>query len=474
MFTLSCLLTVVALYGQAPNKIVFDVVEGVYASDESLIVKVKCYDIEENDITSSVRLSYTTDGSLPDSQSEYMGDDGVVLVADAKYKRITLNVLAENSDGVLHANACYVFDDNGVVYTNVTSMDGLQHGDQVLFVVSGALGPSGLVRSSTILNEKVSSSTTFLYRNVAVDINDEKIIFVPDNALLVTLEKGTNCWYLKTPEGEYISSVKDKSGFELRTTKNTYSKAVFETKSTPYKIKMGNSRYFACVTMDDKIYNWSWQTAIVSSFEDGELGLPMLFKKNSTYQTTPNDTENEFYLVVEDAYTGKQQTIRFTNIGGGKHSLFVDNLCGRFYIRDGRADNSGTYFGVASHNVANESMMIVSNLEDDVFIGRDGGSIELSRNPENLVYLTTSTNASIGQIGRLERGVFLIDLSSTPTLTISEPVVTDVDDTIIDSGDNVPPVYYDLHGRILGNEMPQKSGVYIKQRASDAVKFVIR
>ena len=151
------------------------------------------------------------------------------------------------------------------------------------------------------------------------------------------------------------------------------------------------------------------------------------------------------------------------------------NFSGRFYIRDGRADNSGTFFGAhaedtSAANYSAGNTRADTSAESDICIDRQDKRYTLERNPATLQYFTTSSDVAAGMTGGLYSGTLTLDTTGDgPTLALTDPVVTGATTLLSPDSEKGPATYFDLQGRPVSN--PTVPGLYIRRTPVSSTLF---
>ena len=457
-------------------RIILNVAENVIDSGKSFYLKPYC--LNGNDkLDTSAKVYYTLDGTLPTEESETVPAEGILVKCAEPYGRVTVNMLAMNDGGSIVASACYEFY-NGYdcVYRRVDDPASLHDGDRVLFVRS--YSREGF-EPWIVMQHGFASGydyTNMCFQSVDLKINDDgTIIDVPVEAMALTLEKSGSTWRFKTPEGDYLTAKSNATPFVISKTSSSLSNFKFETVGSSYRLKTNSSNRYICATAQnaaDRVAEWKTKTSLSGNDE-----CPVLYVKEAgkEFVHTPADADNEFYLVIEDLETGNQLTQRFTNLHNGKHQLSVANFSGRFYIRDGRADNSGTFFGAhaedtSAANYSAGNTRADTSAESDICIDRQDKRYTLERNPATLQYFTTSSDVAAGMTGGLYSGTLTLDTTGDgPTLALTDPVVTGATTLLSPDSEKGPATYFDLQGRPVSN--PTVPGLYIRRTPVSSTLF---
>ena len=459
-------------------RIILNAAENVIDSGKSFYLKPYC--LNGNDkLDTSAKVYYTLDGTLPTEESETVPAEGILVKCAEPYGRVTVNMLAMNDGGSVVASACYEFY-NGYdcVYRRVDDPATLHDGDRVLFVRS--YSREGF-EPWIVMQHGFAPGydyTNMCFQSADLKISDDgTIIDVPVEAMALTLEKSGNTWRFKTPEGDYLTAKSNATPFVVSKTSSSLSNFKFETVGSSYRLKTNSYNRCICATAQntaDRVAEWKTKTSLSGNDE-----CPVLYVKESgkEFVHTPADADNEFYLVIEDLETGNQLTQRFTNLHNGKHQLSVANFSGRFYIRDGRADNSGTFFGAhaedtSAANYSAGNTRADTYAESDICIDRKDKSYTLERNPATLQYFTTSSDVAAGMTGGLYSGTLTLDTTGDgPTLALTDPVVTGATTLLSPDSEKGPATYFDLQGRPVSN--PSVPGLYIRHTpASDTIILI--
>ena len=353
----------------APTAIIIKENEGNYEVGAELTVSLaadtKAYPAPE--------LFYTIDGRAANDGKATPYTEPFTLVEREGHKTVTVNAYAVNDAGDCVASAMYIFGANKVdagdpnKWSLVTNVAQLNDGDEVLMV-------SNKYGKALSTNQKNNNRG-----NASVTLNEAKdeLTEVADDAQVIVLNKTADGWTLKTDnyvdkDGNAVETgylfTQGTSGSYLRTDADLHAVPETEGAECSYadiNIMSNGAATVAFKTTDASNkylnYNNNNGSGLFSSYgpdygtptspnysPTSQYDAPHFYKKGGfRYE----DVE-EFYLVMPvNEWDGNDvhEVYPFVYKGevNGEHlyEVSVSNIRGDFYVRDGRADNSGTYFG---------------------------------------------------------------------------------------------------------------------------------
>ena len=483
----------------APTAITFSQKEGTYAESANFNVKLAA----DAEAYPTPTLYYTIGGYTAQGDNHIAYDDaqGIDIAKPADGNVVTINAYAVNDAGAVINAATYVFSDN--TYTTsgwIRIQDASQLTDGLNVIV--AYAPNG--SASTELNMMTSGvSSNGGLESVKVECNNTYGVISGDvnKAQKVTLEgNATDGWYLKLYNNEkgyiipkYKKSIKGyENGLDFTTDKSS---------AIPTTIDLSDGNAYVTFNGTDRefVYNEPGSRfAGYNKIADTQRRAIDLFREG---EYTAGKPYEDLYLVMKsNEIGGAEVAMPFTYEGEGRYTLSVNDLQGSFYIRDGKANNGGTYFGASADecidpetstgyvgNSINASVSAIKgepsigvkdNNGKDVYayVGKNGRSeFTLVYDPlqENHYVFSTHPNTNIGHVARIDHAVFTVEYTpgsqANGRLLVSGMNTTGVDDI---STDNLGQArYFNLQGMPVANPA---SGIYIRIIGDTATKVYIK
>ena len=483
----------------APTAITFSKTEGTYSESEVFNVKLAA----DAEAYPAPTLYYTIGGYTAQGDNHIVYDDaqGIDVAKPADGNVVTINAYAVNDAGAVINAATYVF--SGETYTAsgwIRIQDASQLTDGLNVIV--AYAPNG--SASTTLSMMTSGvSSNGGLESIKVKCNNTYGVINGDitKAQCVTLEgNATDGWYLKLYNSEkgyiipkYKKSIKDyENGLAFTTDKSAAIPATIDlSDGNAYVTFNGTDREF--------VYNEdATRFAAYNKIADTQRRAIDLFREG--YYTASKPYEDLYLVMKSNEIGGAEVAMPFTYEGDGRYTLSVNDLQGTFYIRDGKANNGGTYFGASADEcidpetstgyVGNSINASVSAIKGEpstgvkdgngkdvyAYVGKNGRSeFTLVYDPlqENHYVFSTHPNTNIGHVARIDHAVFTVEYTpgsqTNGILRISGMSTTGVDDISADA--DTQTRYFNLQGMPVANPA---SGIYIRVTGNNAEKFYIK
>ncbi len=483
----------------APTAITFSQKEGTYAESANFNVKLAA----DAEAYPTPTLYYTIGGYTAQGDNHIAYDDaqGIDIAKPADGNVVTINAYAVNDAGAVINAATYVFSDN--TYTTsgwIRIQDASQLTDGLNVIV--AYAPNG--SASTELNMMTSGvSSNGGLESVKVECNNTYGVISGDvnKAQKVTLEgNATDGWYLKLYNNEkgyiipkYKKSIKGyENGLDFTTDKSS---------AIPTTIDLSDGNAYVTFNGTDREFVYNEQGSRFAGYNkiaDTQRRAIDLFREG---EYTAGKPYEDLYLVMKsNEIGGAEVAMPFTYEGEGRYTLSVNDLQGSFYIRDGKANNGGTYFGASADEcidpetstgyVGNSINASVSAIKGEPSIGvKDNNGKDVyayvgknGRSEFTLVYdplqgnhyvFSTHPNTNIGHVARIDHAVFTVEYTpgsqANGRLLVSGMNTTGVDDI---STDNLGQArYFNLQGMPVANPA---SGIYIRIIGDTATKVYIK
>ncbi len=482
----------------APTSISFSQTEDTYPEDATFNVKLAA----DAAAYPTPTLYYTIGGYTAQGDNHIAYDDaqGIDVAKPADGNVMTINAYAVNDAGAVINAATYVFSSD--LYTAkgwIRIQDAAQLNDGLNVIV--AYAPNG--NASTELSMMTSGvSSNGGLESVKVKCNNTNGVITGDiiKAQKVTLEgNATDGWYLKLADsGKYIipkynKSKKDyENGLDFTTDKSSAIPATIDlTDGNAYVTFNGTDREF--------VYNENaTRFAGYNKIADTQRRAIDFFREG--YYTAGKPYEDLYLVMKANEIGGTEVALPFTYEGDGRYTLSVNDLQGSFYIRDGKANHGGTYFGASADEcidpetstgyVGNSIDATVSAIKGEpstgvkdgngkdvyAYVGKNGRTeFKLVYDPiqENHYVFSTHPNTNIGHVARIDHAVLTVEYTpgsqADGRLIISGMSTTGVDDI---NADNLGQArYFNLQGTPVANPT---SGIYIRAIGDTATKVCIK
>lgn len=479
----------------APTSISFSQTEGTYPENATFNVKLAA----DAAAYPTPTLYYTIGGYTAQGDNHIAYDDaqGIDVAKPADGNVVTINAYAVNDAGAVINAATYVFSSEISTATGwIRIQDASQLSDGLNVIV--AYAPNG--NASTTL----SLMTPGVYSNgglssTDVTCNNTNGVITGDisNAQHVILEgNATDGWYLKlASDNKYIMP-------PTKTGDNGLSFSADKSKATPATIDMSDGN--AYVTFNGTNYEFvhNQQAHIFAGYYKiaGTQRRAIDFFSEGEY--TAGKPYEDLYLVMKtNEIGGAEVAMPFTYEGDGRYTLPVYNLQGTFYIRDGKANHRGTYFGAKADEcidpetstgyVGHSINAAISAIKGEPSTGvKDGNGKDVyayvgknsGRDSYTLIYdpaqeshyvFSTHPNTNIGHVARIDYAMLTVEYTpgshTDGVLRISGMSTTGVDDISADV--NGQARYFNLQGMPVANPT---TGIYIRVIGDTATKVCIK
>jgi len=455
-----------------------------------LDIVVKVYAGSTHDETDNMEVHYTLDGTLPTGQSRLLSTHEIIHIdAPELEKSVCLNVLAINSRGEeFHRSATYVFSDGPRPegsYRLVKTGDKLYDGDRIVLCASvpDAAQASGVRTMAARQFSQYGSAIS-----VDVDAVDGVIGSLPEGCAVFTVRSmHDGMWVLECGD-KYMACeypyLKPQDGFDFPLHSFCHVSASendkWDIRYTDYK---QHTVTYRLKLMPGTKAEYSYWQLIEDELDDPEYKLPEIYR----FSPAPGQEEviakaRDMYLAVEAnelAEGAPAESLRFSASGGGDYLLQLSGIQGRFIIHDGRADLAGIYYG-AGRIMPGGHAADAGNADvtGDLLLGHSSTTYSLEKCPMPVRYFTTNYDPAAGMTGYIAQAFAKLHIANAPddisTLTIEDPVLTGVADTIISADDSgTDAAYYTIDGRRLAAK-PSAPGVYIRQTPHSTHKLIIR
>ncbi len=481
----------------APTAITFSKMEGTYPEGAMFNVKLAA----DAEAYPTPTLYYTIGGYTAQGDNHIVYDDaqGIDVAKPADGNVVTINAYAVNNAGAVINAATYVF--SGETYTTkgwIRIQDASQLKDGLKVIV--AYAPNGSASTTlSMMTSEVSSNGGL--KSVDVTCNNTYGVITGDviKAQKVTLEgNATDGWYLKLADsGKYIMPIIKKDG----TYDNGLAFTTDKSSAIPTTIDLSDGNAYVTFngTYSEFVYNKdATRFAAYNKIADTQRRAIDLFREG--YYTASKPYEDLYLVMKANEIGGAEVAMPFTYEGDGRYTLTVNDLQGTFYIRDGKANHSGTYFGAKADecidpetstgyvgNSINATPTAIkgepstgvkdSNGKDVyAYVGKNGRSeFTLVYDPlqENHYVFSTHPNTNIGHVARIDHAVFTVEYTpgsqTDGRLIVSGMSTTGVDDISADA--DTQARYFNLQGMPVANPT---SGIYIRVIGNTATKVCIK
>ena len=498
----------------APKYVTFSVKEGHY-TEEALEVALGV----DPDANPACEIFYTLDATKASAEKA----DGEKLI---KYKEpitikpvegfqtVTLNVFARNTEGstvgaATYALGCTKTTDPSLSadkWYRVNSLADLVDGDEVIIVAK---------------NHKKAVSTKQKNNNRdAVDVvidEDGAISTIADNVAKFTISSKPGDWTLATSAWTDKDGNAKASGYMYTSGSTTpiwrTSEDLNSVTNATYSFQLDfdvtdNDRMTMRYNVSDSnmnefvAYNGSGSNTLWSTYvtDYGELNMesyesPSFYKKGGAPRF---EIVEDLYLyqekeeyVDDDAedFAGYQEAAyRFTyDKANNEYTLSLPGLAGQFWIRDGKANHAGTFFGtdvnvanVADKPAAAPRRAAASQLDvngNKYVEGEDGVWHNLVWRQDQHAKFDTHTynaDATVASHNAIENPTITVKYvpgsHTNALMMITGNNVTTGVEGITNDVDGGEAVYFNMQG-LRVNE-PQKGGVYVRVQNGKAVKVI--
>lgn len=484
----------------APTSISFSQTEGTYPEDATFNVKLAA----DAAAYPAPTLYYTIGGytAQGDNHITYNDAQGIDVAKPADGNVVTINAYAVNDAGAVINAATYVFSSETYTATGwIRIQDATQLTDGLDVIV--AYAPNGNASTTLSLMTTQEFSNGGL-KSTDVTCNNTNGVITGDisNAQHVILEgNATDGWYLKLYNNDkgYIMPKYNKSKKDYE---NGLAYTTDKSKAIPATIDLTGGNAYVSFNSTDYEFVHNQQAHIFAGYSKiaGTQRRAIDFFSEGEY--TAGKPYEDLYLVMKtNEIGGAEVAMPFTYEGDGRYTLPVYNLQGTFYIRDGKANHSGTYFGAKADEcidpetstgyVGHSINAAISAIKGEpstgvkdgngkdvyAYVGKNSGrdSYTLIYDPaqENHYVFSTHPNTNIGHVARIDYAMFTVeytpDSHTDGVLRISEMNTTGVDDISADVNEQAR--YFNLQGMPVANP---SAGIYIRVIGDTATKVCIK
>lgn len=484
----------------APTSISFSQTEGTYPENATFNVKLAA----DAAAYPTPTLYYTIGGYTAQGDNHIAYDDvqGIDVAKPADGNVVTINAYAVNDAGAVINAATYVFSSEISTATGwIRVQDASQLSDGLNVIV--AYAPNGNASTTlSLMTPEVSSNGGLSSADVTCNNTNGVITGDISNAQHVILEgNATDGWYLKLYNNDkgyimpkYNKSKKDyENGLAFTTDKSSAIPATIDlTGGNAYVTFNGTDREFVYNNAANRFGGYNniadEQRRAIDFFSEGEY--------------TAGKPYEDLYLVMKtNEIGGAEVAMPFTYEGDGRYTLPVYNLQGTFYIRDGKANHRGTYFGAKADEcidpetstgyVGHSINAAISAIKGEPSTGvKDGNGKDVyayvgknsGRDSYTLIYdpaqeshyvFSTHPNTNIGHVARIDYAMLTVEYTpgshTDGVLRISGMSTTGVDDISADV--NGQARYFNLQGMPVANPT---AGIYIRVIGDTATKVCIK
>ena len=484
----------------APTSISFSQTEGTYPENATFNVKLAA----DAAAYPTPTLYYTIGGYTAQGDNHIAYDDaqGIDIAKPADGNVVTINAYAVNDAGAVINAATYVFSSEISTATGwIRIQDASQLSDGLNVIV--AYAPNGNASTTLSLMTTQEFSNGGL-KSTDVTCNNTNGVITGDisNAQHVILEgNATDGWYLKLYNNDkgyimpkYNKSKKDyENGLAYTTDKSKAIPATIDLTGGNAYVSFNGTNYEFVHNQQAHIFAGYYKIAgtqrrAIDFFSEGEY--------------TAGKPYEDLYLVMKtNEIGGAEVAMPFTYEGDGRYTLPVYNLQGTFYIRDGKANHRGTYFGAKADEcidpetstgyVGHSINAAISAIKGEPSTGvKDGNGKDVyayvgknsGRDSYTLIYdpaqeshyvFSTHPNTNIGHVARIDYAMLTVEYTpgshTDGVLRISGMSTTGVDDISADV--NGQARYFNLQGMPVANPT---AGIYIRVIGDTATKVCIK
>lgn len=479
----------------APTSISFSQTEGTYPENATFNVKLAA----DAAAYPTPTLYYTIGGYTAQGDNHIAYDDaqGIDIAKPADGNVVTINAYAVNDAGAVINAATYVFSSETSTATGwIRIQDASQLSDGLNVIV--AYAPNGNASTTLSLMTTQEFSNGGL-KSTDVTCNNTNGVITGDisNAQHVILEgNATDGWYLKlASDNKYIMP-------PTKTGDNGLSFSADKSKATPATIDMSDGNAYVSFNGTNYEFVHNQQAHIFAGYYKiaGTQRRAIDFFSEGEY--TAGKPYEDLYLVMKtNEIGGAEVAMPFTYEGDGRYTLPVYNLQGTFYIRDGKANHRGTYFGAKADEcidpetstgyVGHSINAAISAIKGEPSTGvKDGNGKDVyayvgknsGRDSYTLIYdpaqeshyvFSTHPNTNIGHVARIDYAMLTVEYTpgshTDGVLRISGMSTTGVDDISADV--NGQARYFNLQGMPVANPT---AGIYIRVIGDTATKVCIK
>lgn len=484
----------------APTSISFSQTEGTYPEDATFNVKLAA----DAAAYPTPTLYYTIGGYTAQGDNHIAYDDaqGIDVAKPADGNVMTINAYAVNDAGAVINAATYVFSSETSTATGwIRIQDATQLTDGLNVIV--AYAPNGNASTTLSLMTTQEFSNGGL-KSTDVTCNNTNGVITGDisNAQHVILEgNATDGWYLKLYNNDkgYIMPKYNKSKKDYE---NGLAYTTDKSKAIPATIDLTGGNAYVTFNGTDYEFVHNQQAHIFAGYYKiaGTQRRAIDFFSEGEY--TAGKPYEDLYLVMKtNEIGGAEVAMPFTYEGDGCYTLPVYNLQGTFYIRDGKANHRGTYFGAKADEcidpetstgyVGHSINAAISAIKGEPSTGvKDGNGKDVyayvgknsGRDSYTLIYdpaqeshyvFSTHPNTNIGHVARIDYAMLTVEYTpgshTDGVLRISGMSTTGVDDISADV--NGQARYFNLQGMPVANPT---AGIYIRVIGDTATKVCIK
>lgn len=484
----------------APTSISFSQTEGTYPEDATFNVKLAA----DAAAYPTPTLYYTIGGYTAQGDNHIAYDDaqGIDVAKPADGNVMTINAYAVNDAGAVINAATYVFSSETYTATGwIRIQDATQLTDGLNVIV--AYAPNGNASTTLSLMTTQEFSNGGL-KSTDVTCNNTNGVITGDisNAQHVILEgNATDGWYLKLYNNDkgYIMPKYNKSKKDYE---NGLAYTTDKSKAIPATIDLTGGNAYVSFNSTDYEFVHNQQAHIFAGYSKiaGTQRRAIDFFSEGEY--TAGKPYEDLYLVMKtNEIGGAEVAMPFTYEGDGRYTLPVYNLQGTFYIRDGKANHRGTYFGAKADEcidpetstgyVGHSINAAISAIKGEPSTGvKDGNGKDVyayvgknsGRDSYTLIYdpaqeshyvFSTHPNTNIGHVARIDYAMLTVEYTpgshTDGVLRISGMSTTGVDDISADV--NGQTRYFNLQGMPVANPT---AGIYIRVIGDTATKVCIK
>lgn len=484
----------------APTSISFSQTEGTYPENATFNVKLAA----DAAAYPTPTLYYTIGGYTAQGDNHIAYDDaqGIDIAKPADGNVVTINAYAVNDAGAVINAATYVFSSETSTATGwIRIQDASQLSDGLNVIV--AYAPNGNASTTLSLMTTQEFSNGGL-KSTDVTCNNTNGVITGDisNAQHVILEgNATDGWYLKLYNNDkgYIMPKYNKSKKDYE---NGLAYTTDKSKAIPATIDLTGGNAYVSFNSTNYEFVYNQQAHIFAGYYKiaGTQRRAIDFFSEGEY--TAGKPYEDLYLVMKtNEIGGAEVAMPFTYEGDGRYTLPVYNLQGTFYIRDGKANHRGTYFGAKADEcidpetstgyVGHSINAAISAIKGEPSTGvKDGNGKDVyayvgknsGRDSYTLIYdpaqeshyvFSTHPNTNIGHVARIDYAMLTIEYTpgshTDGVLRISGMSTTGVDDISADV--NGQARYFNLQGMPVANPT---AGIYIRVIGDTATKVCIK
>lgn len=484
----------------APTAITFSSMEGTYPEDAKFNIKLAA----DAEAYPTPTLYYTIGGYTAQGENHiaYNDEQGIDIAKPADGNVVTVNAYAVNDAGAVINAATYVFSSETSTATGwIRIQDATQLTDGLNVIV--AYAPNGNASTTLSLMTTQEFSNGGL-KSTDVTCNNTNGVITGDisNAQHVILEgNATDGWYLKLYNNDkgYIMPKYNKSKKDYE---NGLAYTTDKSKAIPATIDLTGGNAYVSFNSTDYEFVHNQQAHIFAGYSKiaGTQRRAIDFFSEGEY--TAGKPYEDLYLVMKtNEIGGAEVAMPFTYEGDGRYTIPVYNLQGTFYIRDGKANHRGTYFGAKADEcidpetstgyVGHSINAAISAIKGEPSTGvKDGNGKDVyayvgknsGRDSYTLIYdpaqeshyvFSTHPNTNIGHVARIDYAMLTVEYTpgshTNGVLRISEMNTTGVDDISADV--NGQARYFNLQGMPVANPT---AGIYIRVIGDTATKVCIK